>query len=64
MVCKLHQELSGHVVGVVHLSGGLLLAVEVDLKNHAGDVLPIGVSGLERPDFDILEENNPYLKVQ
>jgi hypothetical protein len=54
LVCELHQELSGHVVGVVHLGGDLLLAIEVNLKNHAGNVLPVRVWRTEMANFNVL----------
>lgn len=54
LICKLHQELSGHVVSVEHLSGGLLLTVEVDLEDHTGDVLPVRIRRPEWTHVDIL----------
>jgi hypothetical protein len=62
LVRELHQELSGHVIGVVHLGGDLLLAVEFNIKNHARNVLPVRVWSFEMTDINVLV-NKKYQKL-
>ena len=52
-VVELHEELLGHVVGVVRRLRHLLLAVEVDVQHHRADVVPLLVEAV-RLDLELL----------
>ena len=55
LLAELHRELSGHLIRVEGVSGGVLLVEEVHLQYNRGQVVLLGVE-LVRGDINLLVE--------